>query len=166
MFNSVFYRYEQQNFHFYHHDQNIRHLQPRGFLTQRKEGIGMSDILKSKGNEEFAAKNYERAAQLYGDAATLDPSNPVLYSNKAMALIKLSRWTECIEACDKGLSCQPDNKTKVKLFFRRGSSYSKLNDFHNAIESYQLALKLDSKNTSVLKSIEELKAQESQFKVS
>lgn len=126
----------------------------------------MSEILKAKGNEEFSAKNYEIAAQLYGDAAKLDPGNSVLYSNKAMALIKLSKWSECIEACDKGIKLNPDGKTKVKLLYRRGISYAELNDFHNARESYQSALKIDNKNLSVLKSIEHLKSQESQFKVS
>lgn len=124
----------------------------------------MSDVLKEKGNEEFAAKNYEKAVELYGDAARLDPQNPVLFSNKAMALIKLSQWPECIEACDKGLANNPDPKTKVKLLYRRGLAYAKLNDFRNAKESYQGALSIDNKNTSVLKSIEELKSQESQFK--
>lgn len=126
----------------------------------------MSDILKEQGNEEFKAKNFDRAAQLYGDAVKLDPTNPVLYSNMAMALIKLSKWLGTIEACDKGLEYKPDNKTKVKLLYRRGTAYSKVNDFRNARESYHLALIIDEKNASVTKSMEDLKSQESQFKVS
>ncbi|CCH46899.1 Meiotically up-regulated protein [Wickerhamomyces ciferrii] len=124
----------------------------------------MSDILKAKGNEAFSSKDYTVAAELYGHAITLNPADAVLYSNKAMALIKLSSWKECVETCDTGLSNSPDKKTKLKLFWRRGIAYTQLNDFKNARDSYEQALHNEANNSSVLKSIDELNAQESQFK--
>ena len=38
-----------------------------------------SDYLKAQGNEQYAAKNYLKAASLYTQALKIDPSNAVLY---------------------------------------------------------------------------------------
>lgn len=47
-----------------------------------------SDQLKSKGNEYFSKGDYKNAIIMYSDAIQLNPSNSILYSNRAFAYIK------------------------------------------------------------------------------
>jgi tetratricopeptide (TPR) repeat protein len=44
-----------------------------------------AEQLKAQANKAFSAKNYPEAIQLYSDAIALDPSNHVLFSNRAAA---------------------------------------------------------------------------------
>lgn len=124
----------------------------------------MAEILKEKGNEAFKAQDYTTADKLYQDAITLDPENPILYSNRSMTLIKLESWNDCIKVVDVGLIKNPDNKTKVKLLWRKGSALIKINEFLKAREILEIALNIDKNNKSVLNSIKELDLKESQFK--
>lgn len=124
----------------------------------------MSDILRQKGNEAFQQGEYKEADRLYNSSITLEPSNAVLYSNRAMALIKLENWEDCESVCADGLEQNPDTKTKVKLLWRRGTALTRLEKFNAAQAAYNEALKVDPKNPSVLKSIDDLKSRESQYK--
>lgn len=127
-------------------------------------GFYMADKLQVKGNEAFKAKNFQEAGELYASAIQLDPQNAVLYSNRAMTLIKLEDWATCVSVCNTGLSKNPDSKTKLKLLWRRGMAEVKLEDFKAAKISYTTALDLEPTNSMVIKSMEELRTMESQFK--
>ena len=50
----------------------------------------MAEQLKQEGNAAFKAGDYSGAVEAYGAAMELDPRNPVLYSNRAMASLKVS----------------------------------------------------------------------------
>ena len=45
---------------------------------------------KAAGNDAFKAQQYQSAIQNYSNAIEKDPSNPVYYSNRAMAFLKAS----------------------------------------------------------------------------
>ncbi|EGO01556.1 hypothetical protein SERLA73DRAFT_131911, partial [Serpula lacrymans var. lacrymans S7.3] len=47
----------------------------------------MSDAnaLKDQGNKAFAAKDYDKAIELFSKAIALDPQNHVLFSNRSAA---------------------------------------------------------------------------------
>ncbi|AET37843.1 Tah1p Ecym_2090 [Eremothecium cymbalariae DBVPG len=83
-----------------------------------------AEDLKVKGNTFFKNGDYETAILYYEKACALDSSNPIYFSNMATALIKLERWQEAVNACDKGLNkvsfkTGMDSKTKQKLEWRR-----------------------------------------------
>lgn len=84
----------------------------------------MAEILKKKGNESFKNCEYKKAAKLYRDAIVLDPSNPVLYSNRSMCFLKLKDWQRVLLDSNKGIQLcgnKPENnKTLVKLLYRKG----------------------------------------------
>lgn len=52
-------------------------------------GEGHED--KLRGNEEFKKGNYSAAVAAYSDAIRCDIYNPVYYSNRAMAALKVTR---------------------------------------------------------------------------
>ena len=54
-----------------------------------------------QGNECFRKGDFAEAVRHYSAAIELAPTNPVLYSNRAMALLKLKK---CVEGCCGDLS--------------------------------------------------------------
>lgn len=132
----------------------------------------MADTLKEKGNEAFKNGEFRKAAKLYRDAIKLDPKNAVLYSNRAMAFIKLEDWDRVLEdtedgiqICEKTNQCfnqidektiNDNNKTLVKLMYRRAAAFMVLKQFDNAEEMFVKSLKIEPSNVSVKKEYEKL----------
>ena len=50
--------------------------------------------LKNKGNAAFAAKKYDQAVELFGQAISCDASDPIFHSNRSAALAALKRFSE------------------------------------------------------------------------
>lgn len=59
----------------------------------------MSDInaLKDEGNKAFAAKDYDKAINLFSQALQLDSKNHVLYSNRSAAHAGKKEWQAALE---------------------------------------------------------------------
>jgi len=58
----------------------------------------MSDAsaLKDLGNKAFAAKDYDKAIDLFSQAITQDPTNHVLYSNRSAAKAGKRDWDSAL----------------------------------------------------------------------
>lgn len=69
-------------------------------------------------------KGIPKLAQLMGEGLKLDPSNSVLYCNRAACWFKLGMWDRSIEDCNQALLIQP---TYTKALLRRAASNSKVN---------------------------------------
>lgn len=67
----------------------------------------MSDAnsLKDEGNKAFAAKDYDKAIQLFSKAIDLDPSNHVLYSNRSAARAGKKDWVAALEDAEAVRAC-------------------------------------------------------------
>ncbi|GMG36266.1 unnamed protein product [Ambrosiozyma monospora] len=106
-----------------------------------------SEELKKKGNNAFAKKEFKKAAKIYRDAIKLDPTNPVLFSNRAICFIKLNDWKRAVDDCIQGLSLpKVDKKTKVKLYWRYSTALIEDNEFNEALKQIEEGLKLDPTN--------------------
>lgn len=81
---------------------------------------------RARGNELFKSDRVTEACSAYGEGLRLDPSNSVLYCNRAACWFKLGHWEQSLEDCNQALHIQP-NYTKALL--RRAASYSKVNCF-------------------------------------
>lgn len=125
----------------------------------------MSESLKQKGNDEFKRGNYQSADEYYKQAIELSPDNAVLFSNRAMSLIKIDRWEECLDVCQQGLKLKSiDDKTRIKLLWRSGIAYMNLNQFIESRRCFNEALAIERTNKSIKTSIEELEKKEQLFK--
>lgn len=78
---------------------------------------------RARGNDLFKSERFTEACSAYEEGLKLDPSNSVLYCNKAACLFKLGLWEKSIEHCDQALNIQP-NYTKALL--RRAASNIKV----------------------------------------
>ncbi|XP_020231359.1 TPR repeat-containing thioredoxin TTL1 [Cajanus cajan] len=88
-----------------------------------------------RGNDLFKSERYTEACSAYGEGLRLDPSNSVLYCNRAACWFKLGQWERSIEDSNQALHIQP-NYTKALL--RRAASNSKLERWEEAVIDYEV----------------------------
>ena len=63
--------------------------------------------------QAFRAGDYEEAFSYYSRSILLDDSAPS-YNNRAITLIKLQRYQEALQDCEKVLQLEPTNTTGNK----------------------------------------------------
>ncbi|XP_027928304.1 TPR repeat-containing thioredoxin TTL1 [Vigna unguiculata] len=90
---------------------------------------------RMRGNDLFKSERYTEACSAYGEGLRLDPSNSVLYCNRAACWFKLGQWERSIEDSNQALHIQP-NYTKALL--RRAASNSKLERWEEAVKDYEV----------------------------
>ncbi|KAH6895654.1 hypothetical protein B0T10DRAFT_587139 [Thelonectria olida] len=88
--------------------------------------------LKEEGNHCFLAGDYVGADSLYSKAIIADSKNPALYTNRAMARLKLLLWDSVIADCDACLLLAPDN---MKAHYYLAQAQLSLRDFDGGLAS-------------------------------
>ncbi|CDW55270.1 TPR 1 and TPR 11 and RPAP3 C and Mss4 domain cont aining protein [Trichuris trichiura] len=96
-----------------------------------------------KGNAQYGKKEYAKAIMHYSRAVQADPSDPISYCNRAMALLKLARYEEASKDC--GVAISLDCKY-VKAYFRRGLALKELGRHREAVDDFQSVLLLEPDN--------------------
>ena len=76
-----------------------------------------AEQLKQEGNRHFKNGDYPEAAALYGQAIQKNSSNPLLYTNRANARLKLHQWQDVIDDCLRSIELLHDN---MKAYFYLG----------------------------------------------
>ncbi|KAH7198196.1 uncharacterized protein B0J16DRAFT_330001 [Fusarium flagelliforme] len=95
--------------------------------------------LKEEGNKCFIQGDYVGADSLYSKAIIADPKNPALYTNRAMARLKLNYWDSVITDCEACLQLTPDN---MKARYYLAEAQLALKDYDASLESALHAHKL------------------------
>ncbi|KAF5730710.1 Tetratricopetide-repeat thioredoxin-like 1 isoform 1 [Tripterygium wilfordii] len=90
---------------------------------------------RARGNDLFKSERYTEACSAYGEGLRIDPSNSVLYCNRAACWFKRGLWKQSIEDCNQALRIHP-NYTKALL--RRAASNSKLEKWADAVRDYEV----------------------------
>ncbi|KAJ4980563.1 hypothetical protein NE237_031400 [Protea cynaroides] len=91
-----------------------------------------------RGNDLFNAGMFAEACSAYGEGLKFDPSNSVLYCNRAACWSKLGQWEKSVEDCNQALRIQP-NYTKALL--RRAASNGKLERWAESVRDYEVLRK-------------------------
>ncbi|KAG2625436.1 hypothetical protein PVAP13_3KG207312 [Panicum virgatum] len=107
-------------------------------------------MARTQGNDLFKAGKFAEASIAYGEGLKYDPSNPVLYCNRAACWSKLGRWVKAVEDCNEALRVQP-NYTKALL--RRAASYAKLEHWADCVRDYEVLRKDLPGDTEVAESL-------------
>lgn len=76
-----------------------------------------------RGNDLFKSERFTEACSAYGEGLKLDPSNSVLYCNRAACWFKLGQWERSVDDCNQALRIQPNY---IKALLRRAASNSKV----------------------------------------
>jgi len=98
-----------------------------------------AEQLKEKGNVHFKRGEFEDAASLYSQAITKNPYNPLLYTNRANARLKLRQWDEVISDCLHSIELLNDN---MKGFYFLAQAQLELKHPNEALSSAMRAYEL------------------------
>ncbi|CAN6345670.1 unnamed protein product [Urochloa humidicola] len=107
-------------------------------------------MARAQGNDLFKTGKFAEASIAYGEGLKYEPSNPVLYCNRAACWSKLGRWAKAVEDCNEALRVQP-NYTKALL--RRAASYAKLERWADCVRDYEVLRKDLPGDTEVAESL-------------
>ncbi|KAF9874691.1 chip protein (carboxyl terminus of hsc70-interacting protein) [Colletotrichum karsti] len=107
--------------------------------------------LKEEGNRHFQQGDYAGAEALYSKAIIADPKNPNLYTNRAMARIKLEMWDSVVADCESCLGLAQDN---LKANYYLSQAQLHLKDFDSALTSalraHELCVKTGDKSLAAI----------------
>lgn len=103
--------------------------------------------LKNDGNERFLAGDYVGAESLYSKAIIADDKNPALFTNRAMARLKLRMWDSVVSDCEDCLRLQGDN---MKANYYLTQAHLELRNYdealHYALCAHQLCVQTNDRS--------------------
>ncbi|GAB2265143.1 Cochaperone protein [Dionaea muscipula] len=120
----------------------------------------MASDLETKAKEAFIDDDFELAIDLYSQAIGLDPSNAVLFADRAQANIKLSNFNEAIADANKAIQLDP---SMAKAYVRKATACIHLKDYHTAKVALQTRCALapgDSRFSNLIKEYDQRNAEE------
>lgn len=112
--------------------------------------------LKTKGNEYFKQKDYEKANEFYTKCIEMDRLNTTGYLNRSICQIKLNRAEKALEDCSYVLNREPVN---VKALYRRALAYRMLAKYDNCRLDLKQVLNIEPNNQIALQELESLNKQ-------
>ncbi|KAL7416209.1 Metallo-dependent phosphatase-like protein [Mrakia frigida] len=116
-----------------------------------EEDVAEALRLKGDANKAFAAKDFREAIRLYSNAITLNPRDPIFWSNRSIAKMKLEEFGGAISDATKAIEIDP---TAVKPFYRRALSQLAIVKPRPAIADLKTVLRLDPANKEARKQLE------------
>ncbi|XP_061670274.1 sperm-associated antigen 1A isoform X2 [Syngnathoides biaculeatus] len=96
--------------------------------------------LKREGDELVKKNRFEDALDKYSECFAFKADECAVYTNRAICLLKLSRFQEAKQDCDSALRLDPANK---KAFYRRALAHKGLKDYLSASGDLEEVLRLD-----------------------
>ncbi|CAN9218477.1 unnamed protein product [Alternaria alternata] len=98
-----------------------------------------AEQLKNSGNKCFKNGDYEEAEALYSQAIQKNSANPLLFTNRANARLKLEKWEGVIDDCIRSIELLKDN---MKAFFYLAQAQLAINHPNEALSSSLMAYEL------------------------
>ncbi|KAJ9551459.1 hypothetical protein OSB04_015504 [Centaurea solstitialis] len=105
---------------------------------------------RARGNDLFKSERFKEACSAYGEGLRFDPSNPVLYCNRAACWVKLGQLELSLDDCNQALLIHP-NYTKALL--RRATIYTKLDRWAESLRDYEVLRKELPNNNEIAESL-------------
>merc|ERR1712032_589253 len=96
--------------------------------------------LKAQGNEHFKKKEFEQAMGYYNQAIEIYPKELSVYLNRAGINHENKEYKKVIEDCEYVIDNTFDFQKRGRAYGRMGFAYEEMEDFDNAIESFNKSL--------------------------
>lgn len=114
----------------------------------------LAEELKLVGNQCFSQGKYGEAIKHYSASISVDPSNAILYSNRAMANLKLKNYFEAEQDSSSAIVLDP---SFGKAYYRLGLARKELKKIKSALKSFEMSAKLSPNNVEIEKQCEALR---------
>ncbi|KAI6661394.1 Dyslexia susceptibility 1 candidate gene 1 protein-like [Oopsacas minuta] len=103
--------------------------------------------LKDRGDQLYKNGDYESSYNVYTQAVELKTKLPSVYANRALCLLKMARFRECISDCDEAITLlvpviEANRRQRANVFARRGAANMKLELYQEAVGDYKMAAQL------------------------
>ena len=102
--------------------------------------------LKNKGNKAFQEGKFDESIEFFSDAIAINPNDHVYYSNRSGAYASKKDYQKAFEDSAKCVEIKPD---WAKGYQRKGLAEFYLDKYDEAIETYNVGLKLDPNNAAL-----------------
>ncbi|KAG6833629.1 hypothetical protein H0H87_004256 [Tephrocybe sp. NHM501043] len=118
-----------------------------------------ANALKDLGNKAFAAKDYDKAIDLFSQAIAIDPTNHILFSNRSAAKAGKKDWDAALADAEETVKLNP---TWGKGWVRKGAALHGARRYDEAIAAYQSGLAVEDSPAirKGLQEVEDAKASE------
>jgi STIP1 family protein 1 len=103
-----------------------------------------AEQLKTQGNAKFKDGDYDSAEALYSQAIQKNSKNPLLFTNRANARLKLEKWEGVIDDSIRSIELLKDN---MKAFFYLAQAQIAINHPNEALSSALMAYELCTKSS-------------------
>jgi len=111
-------------------------------------------VWNEKGNQLLRTGDYEEAIRAYNKAIKYDRYFGWAYTNLGIAYLQMEKYAEAVLLLQKSLEILDTDKEKAVAWNELGNLYRCLNDYHNAVVSYQKADELDPEQSGMRDSVE------------
>ena len=101
-------------------------------MQTKKKEAGVAE--RARGNEFFAAGQFDQAKECYTVALQKYNHDAASYSNRAMVNLKLELYDEVIEDANKAIEIDTNY---VKAYHRRGKAYFAKNMLEEALHDFE-----------------------------
>ncbi|BFZ01058.1 hypothetical protein BsWGS_04097 [Bradybaena similaris] len=105
---------------------------------------------KDEGNKCMKEGNYTAAVIHYTEAVKHEPNSAILFSNRALAFLKIDQLYLAMEDAQKAIKLEP---SWPKGFFRKGEIEFRAGQYDKALMSYRQALLLDPSDEGLLAAV-------------
>ncbi|KAJ0452926.1 putative tetratricopeptide-like helical domain superfamily, Thioredoxin domain-containing protein [Helianthus annuus] len=105
---------------------------------------------RARGNDLFKSERFTEACSAYGEGLKFDPSNSILYCNRAACWFKLGQFERSLDDCNQALLNHP-NYTKALL--RRAATYTKLERWAESVSDYEVLRRELPDNNDIAESL-------------
>lgn len=120
----------------------------RGFDKIKTEHQGTqneSNKIKDQGNNMFSMGLYSQASMLYSEAIELQPENPVLFCNRAMAYLKQDMADEALADAETSLGLD-SSESNIKAYWRKAQALADLGRSEDSEAAADEGMKLQPGN--------------------
>ncbi|WWC85675.1 uncharacterized protein L201_000541 [Kwoniella dendrophila CBS 6074] len=122
-----------------------------------KVDVEKSEKSRSDGNTSFKKGKWVEAIGHYTNAVVYNPSNPIAYSNRAQAFLKLDKFRDAERDCTTCINLEESGKINIKALYRRGLARKGLGKNEEAVKDFEEVLKVDQTNDVVKTELNELR---------
>ncbi|KAJ0063948.1 hypothetical protein NL108_014474, partial [Boleophthalmus pectinirostris] len=115
---------------------------------KRTEKEKRATALKDRGNKAFAQEDYETAVKYYSEGLVELKDMQVLYTNRALAYMKLSKYKEAICDCEWALKC---NEKCIKAYLHMGKAYQALKNYNESRKCFEKIVEFEPARKDMIK---------------